>query len=256
MEWLIDIIKEWVVAQAYATEAWVLAKVYATEAWVLAKGYQAAADMPEWITPYNVTGDLTPDASCTYFKAGTYGGKPYYRRQDGAYFIWWYVSPVSEWWISDTVGGADVGWWRRDPNIVGDYATFHTSGVATVSEGYNYLKTGFVDRGDPDGWDYVLGDFTTDYTWHDFNLSAIVPEGARAVLFRLVLRSGIVDATFQLRKKGKVGEHAISDEGTGLSGILARSTTTCACDENRAVQYRAEDLSWLNINVLILGWWL
>lgn len=32
MQWLIDIIKEWVIAQAYATEAWVLAKGYATTA--------------------------------------------------------------------------------------------------------------------------------------------------------------------------------------------------------------------------------
>lgn len=43
MQWLINIIKEWVDAKDYATEAWVLAKAYATEAWVTAKGYITTA---------------------------------------------------------------------------------------------------------------------------------------------------------------------------------------------------------------------
>ncbi len=38
-EWVIDIIKEWVLSLAYATQAWVTAKGYSTEAWVEAKGY-------------------------------------------------------------------------------------------------------------------------------------------------------------------------------------------------------------------------
>ncbi len=37
MQWLIDIIKEWIQAQGYALESWVLAKGYATEAWVAAQ---------------------------------------------------------------------------------------------------------------------------------------------------------------------------------------------------------------------------
>lgn len=41
----INMVKEWVLAQAYATEAWVLAKVYATEAWVLAQGYTTLANV-------------------------------------------------------------------------------------------------------------------------------------------------------------------------------------------------------------------
>lgn len=38
-EWVIDIIKEWVQNQLYATQVWVTAKGYATEPWVEAKGY-------------------------------------------------------------------------------------------------------------------------------------------------------------------------------------------------------------------------
>lgn len=39
MQWLIDLIKEWVIAQGYATMAWVEAKLYATMAWVEAQDY-------------------------------------------------------------------------------------------------------------------------------------------------------------------------------------------------------------------------
>lgn len=34
MQWFIDIIKDWVIAQAYATEAWVIAQTYTTKQYV------------------------------------------------------------------------------------------------------------------------------------------------------------------------------------------------------------------------------
>jgi len=43
MQWFIDLIKDWVIDQAYATMAWVEAKAYATEDWVLRKGYATVA---------------------------------------------------------------------------------------------------------------------------------------------------------------------------------------------------------------------
>lgn len=69
---------------------------------------------------YSINGELTPDATGNYFKAGEYGGKSYYRRSDGAWFIWW---QVSDWYISDALGGGvePKRWIRNDSNIVGDY---------------------------------------------------------------------------------------------------------------------------------------
>lgn len=85
---------------------------------------------------YQVTGSLTPDATGNYFVAGTYNLKKYYRRADGAYYIWWYAGPLgAQWVISNELGV--VGWLRGSMDIEGPYIPYGggTSGTATVSAG-------------------------------------------------------------------------------------------------------------------------
>lgn len=94
-----------------------------------------AAPVPP-LADYNVTGTLTPDATCNYFLAGTYNGKPYYRRADGAYFIWWNVLNDT-WFISSILGEYNPPYWFHDTElIVGIYEPGdETFGIATVSLG-------------------------------------------------------------------------------------------------------------------------
>lgn len=82
---------------------------------------------------YDVTGDLTPDATGYYDEAGIYAGKPYYIRHDGAYKIWWNI--VGFWVISLDLDVMLPGCWARmDPAIEGDYTVAPPwTGVATVS---------------------------------------------------------------------------------------------------------------------------
>ena len=90
---------------------------------------------PVAVADYNVTGELTPDATCNYFLAGTYNGKPYYRRADGAWFIWWDSGP-SYWIISTSVDVYDPAYWFRSLTILGNYSAAGTAtGIATVSAG-------------------------------------------------------------------------------------------------------------------------
>lgn len=58
----------------------------------------------------NVTGGLTPDATCNYVRFGEYGGKPYYRREDGLWFIWW--DEGVSWVISQEVGSTVGPYWE------------------------------------------------------------------------------------------------------------------------------------------------
>ena len=58
-----------------------------------------------------------------------------YRREDGAWFIWW-DNAFDIWYISIVLGvsGAN-GWSRNDPSIEGDYNPYGTAvGVATVTK--------------------------------------------------------------------------------------------------------------------------
>lgn len=81
---------------------------------------------------YEVTGTLTPDSTGDYYEDGTHNEQPKYKREDGAYFIW-YESAMPSWLISDTPGDSTVSWLRIDPAILGEYGfNLGTEGTATV----------------------------------------------------------------------------------------------------------------------------
>lgn len=84
----------------------------------------------------NVTGTLTPDATCNYVSPGHYGGVPYAQRQDGAYHIW-YNSGGDIWNISVELGVQGTAYWTKSGGtIAGDYTAGGTAtGTATVALG-------------------------------------------------------------------------------------------------------------------------
>lgn len=234
LEWLIDIIKEWVIAQAYATEAWVT----------------------EWFTPYSVTGQLGPNATCLYFKAGTYWDRPYYRRQDGAWFIWWY-GLYDSWVISVIVGGYGTAFWGRESTeVAGEYLPhLDATGNATVTLGYQSLCTSFVNRGDPANPDYTQATLTADGSWHELDLSSIVPDRAKAVVMVLRVRDDEVRNYLRFRRLGNINEDNVSELWTQVSNIFISKDLTIPLDENRKIEYNLQftsfDLIWLTVK----GWW-
>lgn len=73
------------------------------------------------VADYSVHGTLTPDATCNYWEAGIYAFLPYYRRVDGAYFIW-AMTPAGDWIINHQVADFLGPMFRRwGANIVGIY---------------------------------------------------------------------------------------------------------------------------------------
>ena len=69
-----------------------------------------------------------------YFEAGTYGGKPYYLRTDGAFAIWWYATLGGAWCISSAPGVLVPGSWLGEGPIEDtyDYGGAYT-GTLTVA---------------------------------------------------------------------------------------------------------------------------
>lgn len=229
----IDVVRDWVIAQVYATQAWVL----------------------EWVTPLHVSGVINPRANCTYHKAGTHNGKPYYLRDDGEYFIFWYPFGLDEWWISTALDYTDAGWYRNDPNIEGAYIAHLVSGVPTVTLGYGCPKLCFVDRGDPATPDRTLPTLTQDNAWHDWDLSAIVPAGAKGVTIRLVVFPLIVGRAVQLRPNGNVNVRVMSEVISQVAGIGASIDGVCAIDNNRVIEYKLAAGGFGVVNMTIKNWW-
>lgn len=233
MQWFIDIIKDWVIAN-----------------------YYTQAEVDEWVVPMHVSGTLDPDTVCTYHKAGDYGGKPYYIRDDGEWFIWW-NSSLSIWVISYGTGVVIGPHWRRnDPNIEGTYVVAGgASGVATVTAGYGCPHLCSIDRGDPASADYTEANFTNDEAWHDLNLDHIVPAGANFVLFTVVASSAGVASWFKFRMKGNANGWNSSELRTQVAGILNSGDFVCPLDSNRKIQYQLRNVPWPVIYFTVKGWW-
>ena len=94
------------------------------------KGKKRIADYNVAVNP-----ELNPDCSGNYFTAGTHDSQPYYRRADGAWFLWWYLD-AGYWHISTEAGVVGSYYWFRGPAITGNYSPGgSTIGTATVAVG-------------------------------------------------------------------------------------------------------------------------
>lgn len=251
----IDVVKDWVIAQAYATEAWVEAKVYATRAWVQASFY-TQAEVEEWVEPMHVSGTLDPDVTCTYHKAGAYGGKPYYIRDDGEWYIWWDTG-VSIWIISPGTGVVMGPHWRRnDPNIEGNYVVAGgAAGVATVTASYGCPHRCFIDRGDPANPDFLIGDLTDDFAWRDLDLSGIIPAGAKGVTLGCIIANSVINKNLMIRKNGNANTANAGYLNCQIANITKGGDITCPLDDNRKVEYRLTAGTWLFVSITVKEWW-
>jgi len=83
---------------------------------------------------YEVTGDLTPDATGIYKDAGECNGKRYYEITSTGRFLWWGTN--FHWFISTIPGvPAPPGWESEGSEIVADYIPYGGAvGIATVTE--------------------------------------------------------------------------------------------------------------------------
>lgn len=112
-----------------------------------------------------------------------------------------------------------------------------------------------TDRGDPAAYDWVVANFTRDNNWHDLDLSGIVPDKAKFVLFNIEIAQVATGKTFWLRKNGNVNTKNVSQLRTQAVGLTLVGDVVTPCDANRKVEYRADTGTWLVINVTVKGWW-
>ena len=142
-----------------------------------------------------------------------------------------------------TDGGADTAVYRKE--------------TGTGATGWVAIEAGrtFTDRGDPASNDFSVGDFTTDGTWRDLDLSSIVPEGAIAVAISLRLIDNAVDSEFQLRKNGNSNARNRSVVATQIANVSIWADMIVACDSNRIIEYMGTNTSFSTINIVVKGWW-
>jgi len=113
----------------------------------------------------------------------------------------------------------------------------------------------YVDRGDPAAVDYEKEDLTIDGAWHELDLSAIVPAGAKAVLFASRCEGNAVNWKICIRKKGNTNTVNQACLETIRANVTRYRTGTVAVDVNRKVEYNADNQAWTTLSLTVRGWW-
>ena len=118
---------------------------------------------------------------------------------------------------------------------------------------------GFIDRGDPSGYDFELADFTTDGTWQTgadaLDLSNIVPSDAKAVLLGVMVLDGSVAVYLQLRESGNSAVYNKGTVRTQLGGTWNDADVTVPYNSDQKVEYITSNTTFTGINVTVKGWW-
>lgn len=110
-----------------------------------------------------------------------------------------------------------------------------------------------VDRGDPEAYDFTVGNFTGDNTWRDLDLSAIVPKGAISVRLYVSITGTGNNQAIYFRKKGNTGNINLNAVFIGVLAGLDIHTVDVFCNTDSVIQYNATT-SLSVINVAVVAW--
>lgn len=132
----------------------------------------------------------------------------------------------------------------------GGAASFNDNGNIAESFGDKYHY-----RGDVSGFDFSIGDLTLDGAWHDLDLSNIVPDGTKAVELWFRAADDIINSTFDLVRNGDTNKINRASAMIQVANVYTHHNLIVACDSGRIVEYRATNTTWLEISIIVKGWW-
>jgi len=134
---------------------------------------------------------------------------------------------------------------------------------ASVSDRTNNSGWFYVDRGDPNNYDFRFG-YTPqnwipiqDAQYHELDLSSIVPIGAKRVRLNFVLRATSSLRTFVFRKKGQQNPYNVDGITTQAANVHCRHNVEVNLDNTRIIEYYATAGSSIDmVCIAVVGWWV
>lgn len=116
-------------------------------------------------------------------------------------------------------------------------------------------RVNMVSRGYFTGHDFTINDFTTDATWRELDLSAIVPAGTKFVHLRINLLHSAIGSMLILKKNGTASDNNNTAAwSTLVANVNIYNTFLVECDSDRKIEYWASNIVWGGIWLNILGW--
>jgi hypothetical protein len=123
----------------------------------------------------------------------------------------------------------------------------------------NNVSGNFIDRGDPSAVDYEetgsKAVLNTDGNWHDLNLSTIVSDGAKKILLWVRVEDNVAASAFNVRKNGNTNSYNSDTISTQVANVSNYGTLIVDCDTNRVIEYNGTNVAFVNISIVVRGWW-
>lgn len=113
-----------------------------------------------------------------------------------------------------------------------------------------------VDRGDPASVDKAVGDFNTNGVVHDLDLSAIVPEGAYAIIVSVWVRHVTANRDIKFRKKGNSNWYNVFPVNALVANMTEYAQGKVFCNAGRVIEYITHNSTYAIIDLVVDGWYL
>jgi len=111
-------------------------------------------------------------------------------------------------------------------------------------------------KADQESYDFVKTDLTTDYQYHDLDLSGIIPAGTTAVLLWGAFKGNTNNVEVCLARAGYSGNYLkglfiqqVAYIGHGFSAIIPVSP-------DLKIKYRISNVTYDYINLQVAGWFI
>ena len=114
----------------------------------------------------------------------------------------------------------------------------------------------YIDRGDIPSADFTIADFVRDGIWHDWDVSAIVPENVTAVNLRVTMSGTAANRNFSVRTAGNVNGANVFLATIQNAGIFSPQMGTVYPSAARHLEYKFSSVTINSIFITINGWWL
>jgi len=122
---------------------------------------------------------------------------------------------------------------------------------ATVKSG---VGQPFVNRGDPDTLDFVMGDLTLDNDYHDMDVSGVVGVGIRLVWMLVSIKAAEADKDINFRTKGATNEVNRGRVRTHVAAQWQDTDVFVVTDSSGVFSYKAVAATWQGVNICVRGW--
>lgn len=95
----------------------------------------------------------------------------------------------------------------------------------------------------------------TDNAWHELDLSSIIGEGAKAVLFHLRGSSSDISGCVRLKNKSQAGIATHCTLRLQIAGHSIAGHYIIAVGADRIIEYKIENIVWTLLILTVKGWW-